>query len=202
MKIIRVCLVVLSTLIFSQFVYAAEPDLHLPNNEFVAPKIKHDPVSRLKLEPGESITLYASVTDADGVETVTLYFRNNGDEDYARKRMVETISGNFAVKILAEEITNSGIEYFIEAVDGSGNRAFKGADFSPIRLSIRGASNPAQIASEAESQNSTTAKKSSNKWWWIAGGVLATGAALSVMNQDEEKKDDTTVTISGRVPSE
>lgn len=70
--------------------------------------------------PGQDLTLTAEATDDGQVEQVTLFYRTQGDLAYSQTTMTNTSDSTYEATVPGEEITEAGIEYYIEADDDLG----------------------------------------------------------------------------------
>jgi len=183
-RFLRLCIVTIinSSLIFLPLanVNAAE-NLALPSGDLVAPEIKSPQINK-QLAAGESVTIHASVTDNVGVKNVTLFYRHVGAADFKRVEMSRKLpTDNYSATL--PEITEPGIEYYIQATDLAGNTILHGHTFSPLTIAVASDG----IAPQAEidevvslvpvSEDGAPAKKGISKWVWIGLGVLLVGAA-------------------------
>jgi len=92
------------------------------------PSIAHTPVAFAT--KGEPITISADITDDSGVSSATLYYRKGGGGPYSSVPMslLPESSSTYTASIPASEVTERGIEYYIEAKD-----IYGGTATSPIR---------------------------------------------------------------------
>lgn len=88
-----------------------------------APVIVHQPVANDQTA-GQPVIVNAGVVDAEGVvASVTIVYRAVGAADYQRAPM-QNINGNsWRGQIPGAAVAEGGIQYYIEAVDDSGNTA-------------------------------------------------------------------------------
>lgn len=70
---------------------------------------------------GEELNVSAIVNDATGVQTVTLKYRQGGDSNYLAKTMFHIGNNQYQTSIPGDSVNSSGIAYFVEASDLSGN---------------------------------------------------------------------------------
>ena len=109
----------------------------LPESDFQTPKIAHNKLDALP--EGQEILITADITDNVGISEAILWYRKGGAGSFRSKQM-EFTSGNYQAKIDAEYVTNHGVDYFLQAVDRSGNGSFSpsDSDYYSIRISIDG----------------------------------------------------------------
>jgi len=164
----------IQSLIFSPIVTAEQ--LSLPANDMTAPEISHTPISSVVKE-GSSQKIAATVTDDSGVKSVTLFYRAVGASHYEREAMKRALDSNeYSATI---KISDSGVQYYIQAEDVQGNTVLNGYSFSPftIRVAKAGEENNAGGAADNAFAGSEKEESSSSmKWVWIGLGVLAAGA--------------------------
>ncbi len=92
------------------------------------PVLKHTPITSIK--HGEDVVFQVSVTDDYGIQDVILYYRAI-NASYWDMKIFEASSGDTFVCILAsDEIFDAGMEYYIEASDGS-NLVSSGSKHNP-----------------------------------------------------------------------
>jgi len=82
----------------------------------IPPVITHTPVVAGNI--GEGLTISAQVTDNKKVDSVALNYRTKGTVDYKKLPMMLN-NGQYSVEIPSGDINLSGIEYYIEASDGT-----------------------------------------------------------------------------------
>ncbi len=100
----------------------------------MAPNIYHSPV--VHAFTGSKLMISATVTDNVAVDTVTLYYRTKGETEWKSKQML-SINDKYAAAIAAAEVTTKGIEYYIEAGDGQGNKICKGSPENPYEVTVQ-----------------------------------------------------------------
>jgi len=114
----------------------------------VPPVIQHTPVSGTQTANG-AVQIAAQVTDASGVQSVTLFYRQQGQPSYAQVAMTGA-GGNYAGTIPAGSVLTPGVDYYIEAVDQATptntGRAPLTAPATPYNFAVQVAdTNPPQI---------------------------------------------------------
>ena len=82
------------------------------------PTITHTPIADGQ-PAGIAIPVAATVTDASGVASVTLYFRATGSTTYLSAPMTNSGGDNFAATIPMGMVLVPGLDYYIEAFDAS-----------------------------------------------------------------------------------
>jgi len=86
-----------------------------------APQIVHAPITSTRF--GESLAISTSITDNIGVQTAMLYYRLGGATIFSSTLMPNTGGTIYQANIPASAVTARGIEYYILAEDGTGNKA-------------------------------------------------------------------------------
>lgn len=109
-----------------------------PGDDLDEPIIQHDPVTvGFALTP---ITITAQVSDNVGVARVDLYARRAGDRFYTRIPMElasgDPTSGVWQGTIPELLVQMPAVEYYLEAMDGSGNTASSGSAGAPHRITV------------------------------------------------------------------
>ena len=66
---------------------------------------------------GKSVTVQATAQDPSGIHAVTLFYRQAGSTDFTAVPMAATTDVQYQGKIPAEDVTGTGIEYYVLAVD-------------------------------------------------------------------------------------
>ena len=86
-----------------------------------APIIKHTPIMTTQ-EAGLAVTITATVTDDVQVMDVAIHYRQAGQESFKIAPMIETATKSlYSGTIPANQVAPTGIEYYIKAMDNSGN---------------------------------------------------------------------------------
>lgn len=99
----------------------------------IFPVLKHTPIETAKA--GAQITVSATATDNIGVESVKLYYRKTGAENFTEKKM--TGSNNLYVAVIpASSVTAAGVEYYVTASDADGNISYSGTAQLPNVITI------------------------------------------------------------------
>ncbi|HGJ65804.1 TPA: hypothetical protein ENS27_10485, partial [bacterium] len=85
------------------------------------PVIQHTPIVSQQ-EAGSAISINATVTDDVKLNEVTLHYRLAGQNSFKIAPMIETATKSvYTGNIPADQVMPTGIEYYIKAVDNSGN---------------------------------------------------------------------------------
>ena len=200
-KILLITLI--QSLIFSPIVTAEQ--LSLPANDMTAPEISHTPINNVVKE-GSSQKIAATVTDDSGVKSVTLFYRAVGASHYEREPMHRSLDSNeYSASI---KVSDSGVQYYIQAEDVQGNTVLNGYSFSPFTIRVAKVgddTNTGAAAGDNAFGGSEKKESSSNmKWVWIGLGVLAVGALAGGGGggggSSSSAKSGTTVTVDGPLP--
>lgn len=96
----------------------------------MAPNVYHNPVATGYI--GRSLVVSASVSDNVGTEYVRLYYRATGETEYQMVEM-NNFNSSFSATIAGAYVTANGIEYYIDAFDGT-NHTFRGSASNPYTV--------------------------------------------------------------------
>ncbi|MFK8080974.1 MAG: hypothetical protein AB8B97_11870 [Granulosicoccus sp.] len=149
------------------------------DTDFEAPIIEHEEVVSGTL--GDVEVFIATVVDNGEVDSVSLFYRYAGDEEFIEIAMQELVqSSSYSAKIDTASRTadDEAIEYYIRAEDGAGNVVLKGLSFDPL---VRTLINPdassatATIAGESTPAAESVAPKKKINWLYVGLGALLVG---------------------------
>ena len=87
------------------------------------PSIVHKPISALLEQEIMSVDIHATVDDAGGLDTVTLYYRKHGNSTYIPMDMVKEPANVYRSEIPSSVFSSAGVDYYISATDMAGNMA-------------------------------------------------------------------------------
>jgi fibronectin type 3 domain-containing protein len=84
-----------------------------------SPVITHTPITTGNA--GQTINITATITDVEtGVQSATLYYRETGTTQYTS--LIMTKNGDIYVGVIpSQAVTTDGVQYYIEATDGTNN---------------------------------------------------------------------------------
>ena len=103
--------------------------------DVTSPKITHTPVD--EGDEGEEILVKVAVTDVgDGVQQVTLYYREVGADTYITVTMTE-VGVSFEGLIARSDVSGKDIEYYIEATDGTNTATHPGDKGTPHTIHVK-----------------------------------------------------------------
>jgi hypothetical protein len=160
-------------------------ELALPGEDVIAPKVVHQLQNR-GVNPNGTYFFNADVSDDVAVQSVTLFYRTIGDQQYVSSPMTATKPPIYSALLSPQSVRAPGVEYYIQAKDSSGNAVLVGAAFSPLSMAVApaaaedgksvatsqiGAGTSSTVSDEPEEEK----KSGINKWWWVAAGVVAVG---------------------------
>jgi hypothetical protein len=206
--------------IYSPILQAAQPSSSPAKS--TAPEISHGMIPGT-LEAGSSVQIKVTVSDKEGIKSVTLFYRTKGTKAYKRTAMYRIgDSDEYAVTLGKDDLVAPGVEYYIQALDLAGNTLEHGYANSPLALTV------VPVAPKAQSNEIVTqktvagsvlddekaGKKKHRTWLWIGLGALAVGAIAAVAsggnngggtNSDRSgtsagKPDTANVTVNAPVP--
>ncbi len=99
--------------------------LTLPPDDRIKPKISHEENYIKTVKKGADHQITVSVTDNVGVKQVTLVYRTIHTKKYERMTMDKIVSTNdYHATIKSDKIKAPGVEYYVEAIDKSGNKCW------------------------------------------------------------------------------
>lgn len=134
------------------------------------PVIKHTPV--LKAEPGSAVDITAQITDPGGVALPRLYFRPAGRAEYSSVSMVAGDKGRYVGTLPAMVVTDTGVEYYLEAFDAQGNGpTHHGTPQAPHRITV--------VKRTAAPPPPKTTPWYKTWWFWTAVGAVVVGGAVT-----------------------
>ncbi|MBT8401152.1 MAG: T9SS type A sorting domain-containing protein [Rhodothermia bacterium] len=85
----------------------------------------------------EGVQVAADVTDNDVVASATLYYRQGGGSSFSSVPM--TAAGDtYSAQVPAGSVTSRGLEYYVEATDGTGNNVRVPTGFNVTRVNVAG----------------------------------------------------------------
>lgn len=158
----------------------ADNTLTLPAQDIIAPKVVHNPTNR-GTNPNGTYYFAAEVTDDVEVQSVTLFYRTKGDQQYVAIPMRSAKPPLYTALLSPDSVKAPGIEYYIQAKDSSGNAVLVGAAFSPLSMAVaapvttdgKPVQQTSSVSESSRADESDTEKKSGvSKWWWVAAGVV------------------------------
>ncbi|MCB9531151.1 MAG: PKD domain-containing protein [Myxococcales bacterium] len=83
------------------------------------PSITHTPIANGR-DPGVSVAVTAVVTDASGVASVTMRYRQQGSSGaFASLPLTASLAGEYNAILPSVAVTEPGVEYYLEAVDSA-----------------------------------------------------------------------------------
>jgi len=159
--------------------------LSLPPEDVIAPRVVHQAQNR-GTNPNGTYFFSADVTDDIAVQSVTLFYRTIGDQQYVAIPMMQAKPPSYGALLSPQSVKAPGIEYYIQAKDSSGNAVLVGAAFSPLKMAVITpavgdgkslATQQISSAADTSSKDEPAKEKTSgiNKWWWIAAGAVVVG---------------------------
>ena len=91
----------------------------MASRDTTPPTIEHTAIT--SAAQGNNLTVVAYVRDNIGVKEVKVYYRVNGETVYKYVQMNRIDDNKYTANIPADAVTASGVEYYIEANDGTMN---------------------------------------------------------------------------------
>ncbi|MFQ5561525.1 MAG: hypothetical protein ACE5FU_13210 [Nitrospinota bacterium] len=135
------------------------------SKDVTPPEVNHIPLYK-KLGKSDMV-IVATITDDTSVKEATLFYKNQDSESFVPVLMKGGSGGNYEGVISKNAVASGNIQYYIEAVDGSGNATNAGSISAPFLVSV-------------EIPKVVPKKKKSNWWKWALGGVAAAGLAVAL----------------------
>lgn len=149
----------------------------------MSPNIYHNPV--YEAYTGSKLTISCLISDNIGVENAYLYYRKAGETSY--KRILMNSSNNrFTASISASDLSLEGIEYYIEASDGT-NIVSKGTADDPYYVMIRDSALLDAIG-DVDGDGEITVKDAYLILQHIYGEILLTGDSFTRADLNKDGK--------------
>lgn len=172
--------------LFLAFLCLLAPLSHAQSVDSTAPVIELEELTDGVADSAQVFTI--RVEEDNQLREVTLYYRRAGQFPYTSAPM-KTVgdTGYFSVSIPTDNKDLRTIEYYVKAVDASGNQTVSGFAFDPYRRTLKDGPIPLQPASSPATGDVAPAPQSDGKppllqrrWVQITLGVLAVGAIASL----------------------
>jgi len=145
-------------------------------------------------------TFTAQVADDRELAGVSLHHRRAGQQPFARVPMPALgANGYYGVSLTTDPDDLRPIEYYVQAIDETGNRTVNGFAFDPLVRTLL----PRAGATAAPVPPDDAPIESSGRprWWAVALGVLAVGALVSLAGSDGGDEDTVPLVIDLPEPS-
>jgi len=171
----------LSQVLFCMTAAYAQSDL----TDVEPPLIEHN--VNESVEAAERQSFIATVVDDAELDSVSLYYRFQGDPTYNSLEMNRvSYSSTYIAHIPTDTNSARNIEYYIQARDKAGNRTVRGFAFNPLVREINGSNGSNGAVAEpnpppASSSESEPAGKRKTILYVVLG-VLAAGAVAAAMD--------------------
>ena len=145
----------------------------------IKPEITHTPITTAKV--GSDISVSAKATDNIKVTEVNLYYRTSGTNDYTKKAMTyNDLTKLYGATIPRAVVTADGVEYYIEAIDNSGNHQFSASATVPYKINTDDTPTILTVSPSVININSGAADASKMK---IYGTNFKDGMTVNLGNQ-------------------
>ncbi len=149
-----------------------------PGGDGIAPQIAH--TASTTANAGSDVTISAVINDNVAVQTAQLFYRRGGSTTFDMLPMVAS-GENYSAAIPAAAVTDRGLEYYILASDGQGNRVAKPENFaSPYIIQVRSSNLISTVTTPAMAYRMISVP-----------GILDYPAVLNVLEDDLGGYDDT-----------
>lgn len=117
--------------------------------DLIAPEIKHVSVPS-EVYIGSSIVFKVKAVDDAGVKSVALYYRLPTYAGRYKKLAMEHDQKIDEYQATIDEVSGMKIDYYIEAVDLSGNVVMHGSSFSPMIIDVKSSLEPGTITGKKD----------------------------------------------------
>lgn len=149
------------------------------------------------------------IVEETELSEATLHYRRAGQQPFISKSMTPLgASGYYSVSIATDPVDLRPIEYYVEAIDATGNRTVSGFAFDPYERKLTPATaarspvgadgNP--VAQDAGATQRAQIEQSQpfykNRWFQIGLGVLAAGVIVSSLDSGGEDSQTVSVGIT------
>ena len=156
------------------------PVVHAAITDLTSPITRHSPPEHITR--GEKMMIIAIVEDEGEISSVNLWYRAPGKRAYNKIRMDQIDSKTYKTSIEVTKDFKEGIEYYIEAIDQSGNEGTDGNKTMPYFVEMREAPLIPTLKSTPEPEARITRRPwFKSPWFWVgvlavAGGAVAVGS--------------------------
>lgn len=99
-----------------------------------APTIVHAPITTA--QENADILIEARITDRTGVKQAELYYRKVGEAQFTTEKLAAKGDAEFGAKIPAKLVTETGVEYYLRAVDAMNPPALFGSEEKPFKIAV------------------------------------------------------------------
>ncbi len=146
------------------------------------PLIEHEIVSQADSAVRQSFA--ATVVDDDELDSVSLFYRFEGDPTYSSVLMQRiSFSSTYIAHVPTDPSLARNVEYYIQAIDMAGNRTVRGYAFNPLRRTVI----PGKDSIVAEPPVTTAAaarteRSGSRRVLYFVLGVLAAGLVVGAIS--------------------
>ncbi len=185
---LALCMVVsLNLPVLANATEADDPDASIPTGSEnsgelesdAPPVLTHTPIT--SVAPGEDVAFVATATDEMGIAYVQLFYRAVGSATWTSREMLPDEGDSFTFSISAEEISASGMEYYIEVSDGINEPVRAGSEAEPYSFVVASVTN---ITIESVSVTKVDISEvSSGKTAFLSGSNFVEGMVLTVGNK-------------------
>jgi hypothetical protein len=139
---------------------------------------------------GGALLIHAVVESEQDIAKVNFWYRALGARQFQKRSMVHREKSSYEIRLEVDQELKKGIEYYIEAVDRSGNGGVDGTDVKPYFVGVRESPSVPSLASDSTgSARATKRPLWKNPWFWI--GILAAGGGVAALSQRGEDQSGT-----------
>ena len=137
---------------------------------------------------GEPLQFTVSVSGAENLAALDLYYRRSGEPAFSRIPMTTSDGRLYTATVPGPAVTGVELEYYIEALDSDGNLTLRGGKRFPLLVSVVAPTRSAE-KSTANTSIPKPSQKSSNAWKWVLG-ALAVGAVAALAGGSGDDSND------------
>ncbi len=141
----------------------------------------------------------AQVAEDNALDSVTLYYRREGQLPFTPAPM-EALgdTGYYSVSIPTDFTDLRTIEYYVQAIDATGNRTVSGFAFDPYQRTLAASGTPISTSQNtpAEPSQENRIPLLKRRWVQVTLGVLAVGVVASLVSDDGDDSEVVPLTFS------
>ena len=171
--------------------------VHAQPVDSVAPIIELEELTEGIADRSQVFT--AQVAEDNTLDDVTLYYRREGQLPFTPAPMEALgTTGYYSVSIPTDFNDLRTIEYYVQAIDTTGNRTVSGFAFDPYQRTLSAPATPITTNERSVPEQSTDNRLPllKRRWVQITLGVLAVGAIASLASDDGEDSEVVPLTFS------
>ena len=171
--------------------------VHAQDVDIVAPIIELEELAEGVADRSQVFT--AQVAEDNTLDSVTLYYRREGQLPFTPAPMEALGStGYYSVSIPTDFNDLRTIEYYVQAIDSTGNRTVSGFAFDPYQRTLSPSGTPISTSQNtpAEPSQENRIPLLKRRWVQVTLGVLAVGVVASLVSDDGDDSEVVPLTFS------